>query len=83
MELIPILEHAEDNADFIHNPLCRENIYTCIDFYKRVGYSPPWICYYAIENGELIGCAGYKGKPIGGSIEISRRRSCLGMGISP
>lgn len=43
----------------------------CIDFYKRVGFTPPWICYYAEENGELIGSAAFKGKPVNNTVEIA------------
>jgi [ribosomal protein S5]-alanine N-acetyltransferase len=71
MVLIPILEHAEENPELIGNPLCQDSIYMSIDFYKKVGYNAPWIGYYAEENGELIGCAAFKGKPVNGSVEIA------------
>ena len=35
-----------------------------------MGFNPPWISYYAEDNGHLIGCAGYKGAPKNGQIEI-------------
>jgi hypothetical protein len=41
----------------------------CIDFYKSWIY-PPWICYY-VEEGELIGSAAFKGRPINNTVEIS------------
>jgi hypothetical protein len=31
-----------------------------IDFFKRVGYKEPWISYYAMENGGLVGCGAFK-----------------------
>jgi [ribosomal protein S5]-alanine N-acetyltransferase len=71
MELIPVLEHAEENLEFTSNPLCHESIYMSIDFYKKVGFTPPWICYYVKQNENLVGCAGFKGKPINGTIEIA------------
>ena len=43
----------------------------CVDFYKRVGFNPPWICYYVEEDGELVGSAAYKGRPINNTVEIS------------
>lgn len=43
----------------------------CIEFYKRVGFNPPWICYYAEENGELIGSAAFKGRPVNSTVEIA------------
>lgn len=71
MELIPVLEHAEDNIALTNNPLCKDTIYMSIDFYKKVGFNPPWICYYVSENGDLVGCAAFKGKPVNGQIEIA------------
>ena len=71
MELIPVLELAEENPVFTSNPLCQDSIYMSIDFYKKVGFTPPWICYYVKENQELIGCAAFKGKPVNGQIEIA------------
>jgi ribosomal-protein-alanine N-acetyltransferase len=71
MELVPVYEHIEENADLADDPLLTESLMMSIDFYKRVGFSPPWICYYARQNGELVGCAGIKGKPVNGTIEIA------------
>jgi [ribosomal protein S5]-alanine N-acetyltransferase len=71
MRLIPVKEHAEENPEFIADPRCQESVYMSIDFYKRVGFDPPWICYYAYLDDQLVGCAGYKGKPIGGRVEIA------------
>jgi len=71
MQLLPILETTEENQVFTGNLLCKDTVYMSIDFYKRVGFNPPWICYYVEENGELIGCAAFKGKPINGFVEIA------------
>ena len=71
MELIPIKESLEENEEFINNPLCQESIYMTIDFYKKVGFVPPWIGYYVKQNGDLVGAAAFKGQPINGTIEIA------------
>lgn len=71
MKLLPIKEKLEDNEAFINNPLCAETLPMTIDFYKRVGFVQPWIGYYAEENGNIIGCAGFKGKPVNETIEIA------------
>ena len=71
MTLLPIKETMKENEVFAKNPLCDESLSMCIDFYKRVGFEPPWICYYVEENGELIGNAAFKGKPIYNTVEIS------------
>jgi RimJ/RimL family protein N-acetyltransferase len=32
---------------------------------------PPWISYYAQEDGNLLGSAAFKGQPINGTVEIA------------
>ncbi|MEO7394672.1 MAG: GNAT family protein [Chitinophagaceae bacterium] len=71
MQLIPIKEKLEENEEFTSNPLCQETIQPAIDFYKKTGFVKPWIGYYAEENGQLVGCAGFKGQPVNGTIEIA------------
>ncbi len=71
MKFLPIKETLEENQSFTNNPLCNESLSMCIGFYKKVGFTPPWICYYVNENDELIGSAAFKGKPTNGTVEIS------------
>ena len=71
MQLIAIKQTIEENIDFINNPTCTETLNMCIEFYKRVGFNPPWICYYAEENGELVGSGAFKGNPINNIVEIA------------
>jgi len=71
MHLIAIKERIEDNKRFASNALHLEAIQMTIDFYKKVGFVPPWIGYFAEENGNLVGSAGFKGPPINGTVEIA------------
>jgi RimJ/RimL family protein N-acetyltransferase len=71
MELIPLLEHMDENPEFVNNPRLLESLQMTIDFYKRIGFSPPWIGYYVKENDILVGCAAFKGKPVNGQVEIA------------
>jgi len=71
MELIPVNEHLEENKAFADDPDCRDSLAMSIDFYKRIGFNPPWICYYTKLEDQLVGCAAYKGKPVDGKIEIA------------
>ncbi len=87
MKLIPVKKSLDENEEFTNNPLCQDSIYMTIDFYKKVGFMPPWISYYAKQNENLVGCAAYKGQPINGSVEIAYatfkqcRRQGIGTGI--
>jgi ribosomal-protein-alanine N-acetyltransferase len=71
LELIPVLEHMDENPEFVNNLRCRESLQMTVDFYKRIGFSPPWIGYYVMENEMLVGSAAFKGKPVNGQIEIA------------
>ena len=71
MKLVPILERLEQNEEFVNNPVCKETIFMCVDFYKRVGYTPPWICYYIKDGEEIVGSGAFKGKPTNNQVEIA------------
>jgi RimJ/RimL family protein N-acetyltransferase len=71
MILLPIYQTLAENPAFANNPLCKETLTMCIEFYKRVGFNPPWISYYAEENGELVGSGAFKGKPVNNTVEIA------------
>ncbi|MGP8214963.1 MAG: GNAT family N-acetyltransferase [Bacteroidia bacterium] len=87
MEFLPIKEILEENKEFVSNPDCQDTIYASVGFYKKVGYNPPWICYYAQKNGKLVGSAAFKGQPVNGKIEIAYgtfpqyRQKGIGSGI--
>ena len=71
MQFLPIKEHLEENAEFASHPDCQQSIHMCIDFYKKVGFNPPWICYYVQVDGNLVVAAAFKGKPVGNKVEIA------------
>jgi hypothetical protein len=43
MKLIPISENPEENDHFLDHPLAKVVLEITMEFYKTVGYSPPWI----------------------------------------
>ena len=71
MKLLPIKRTLDENKDFVNHPLCNETLGMCIEFYRKVGFNEPWICYYVEENGELVGSGAFKGKPLNNTVEIS------------
>jgi len=71
MQLLPILPTIEENKAFAVNPLCDGSLGMTLNFYKRVGYNPPWISYYVEDGGELVGAAAFKGKPVNNTVEIA------------
>jgi len=71
MELIPIKQHLHENQEFINHADCSKSLQMCIDFYERVGFNPPWICYYVQEGDQLVAAAAFKGKPVDNKVEIA------------
>ncbi len=71
MHLIAIQERFEENETLASNSLHKETIQITTNFYKKVGFVPPWIGYYVEENNNLVGSAGFKGPPINGTVEIA------------
>lgn len=71
MELLAIKEHIRENKEFASNPLCNDSLDMTINFYKSVGFSPPWIGYYASIDNQLVGCGAFKGRPADGKVEIA------------
>jgi ribosomal-protein-alanine N-acetyltransferase len=71
IELRPIKERISDNAEFLKIPECEESLSMSIQFYARVGYSLPWIGYYATRDGAIVGSAAFKGRPMHGRVEIA------------
>ena len=68
---MPINPTLEANPGFLSDPACKDTLEQSVGFYDKVGFNPPWICYYACEDGRLVGSAAYKGKPTNGSVEIA------------
>ncbi len=71
MQLLPIHQTLDENPDFLQHPDCQDSIYMSIEFYKKVGFQPPWIGYYAQKNDSLVGCCAFKGAPVAGKVEIA------------
>ncbi len=71
MNLLPVLPTEAENSLFQAHPDSWENVLACIDFYNRVGFNPPWICYIVEKDGQFVGGAGIKGKPVNNMIEIA------------
>lgn len=71
MKLLAIENDETLNKDFT-NPECIEILNVFRDLYIKVGFEKPWIGYFASsDNNEIIGVAGFKGKPKNGKVEIS------------
>ena len=72
MKLIPIEVDEALNSEYRSNPECIDILDVYPGFYERVGFIKPWIGYFATwHNDEIIGCGGFKGRPLNGKVEIA------------
>jgi len=71
MKLLAIQEKLEDNPEFISNPACQESLHQTITYFQNIGYSPPWVGYYASVNNKIVGGCAFKGRPVHGKVEIA------------
>ena len=69
--LQPIGKTAEENREFLEHPEFEDVLAATTDYYKIIGFNPPWIGYFAKMENEYVGSAGYKGKPVDNKIEIA------------
>ena len=71
LELIPIKETFEENPEFSSNPDCTETLQMTINHYKDAGFVPPWIGYYVMSGGNIVGAGAYVSKPADNKVEIA------------
>ena len=71
INLIPIGRNRKDLDKYAPNSFIVDifNVYS--SYYDKIGFTLPWIGYFAESNNELIGVGGYKGTPKNGRIEIA------------
>jgi [ribosomal protein S5]-alanine N-acetyltransferase len=71
LELVQIKETLAENSEFESCPECHAILHMTLDYYRVIGYNPPWIGYFAKIRGKVVGSGGYKGKPVDNKIEIA------------
>ncbi|WP_373497686.1 GNAT family N-acetyltransferase [Aquiflexum sp.] len=72
MNLLPIEADDSLNERFRGIPECAEVLDIFVEFYKKSGFTKPWIAYFVSDSdGEIVGGGGFKGKPKNNSVEIS------------
>lgn len=71
IDFVPILQTNEQNIKLAENANCRNVIDATTEYYKKIGFTLPWIGYLAKRNGQLVGSAGFKGRPVNNKIEIA------------
>jgi RimJ/RimL family protein N-acetyltransferase len=72
LELVAITESGELAELVPSTPsVAAEIVEATTQMYRTVGYEPPWIGYFAIENGTCVGTCGFKSPPQNNRVEIA------------
>ncbi len=71
MDLLVIDIDENKNTEFAKYKECRPVLDVYPDYYRRVGFNPPWVGYFIRRGNELVGSGGFKGKPREGKVEIA------------
>jgi RimJ/RimL family protein N-acetyltransferase len=71
VELHLIQPTLEQNARFLSRLDSTEVLDMTVKYYARIGYSLPWVGYFAIIDDAIVGSAGFKGRPVQGKVEIA------------
>ena len=69
--LIPVSPDLEKMKPYLSEPFFELAFNRMTDYYKIIGYELPWVGYFALNESELIGVGGIKGKPRNNRVEIS------------
>ena len=71
MKFIPITTDEKRMTPYLTNAFCKEVFYVFQNYYPKIGFQLPWVGYFAILNGEVLGTGGFKGAPKNNTVEIA------------
>ena len=71
MYLKPIDINEDSSLEIYDNDDCRELFKSYPSYYYKVGYNPPWIGYFIINENIVVGACGFIGKPLNNEVEIA------------
>ena len=59
------------NDEIALSDTMRANCAMGAELHKRLGYTPPWVGYIAVADGQPVGGGAFVGAPQGGKVEIA------------
>ncbi|MDQ2719927.1 MAG: GNAT family N-acetyltransferase [Bacteroidota bacterium] len=71
MTFEPIHIDEDETKERYASPDCQEIFKSYPKYYYKTGYNPPWIGYFVIRDGKVVGVGGFTGKPKDGRVEIA------------
>ena len=71
LQAITIETDPQKMASFIQNDFCQMVFDMFEAYYPKVGFRPPWIGYFFMDEETVVGTGGFKGSPTQRGVEIS------------
>ena len=71
MTLEPIHIDVDPTLPLYATPDCQSLFESYPAYYHETGYNPPWIGYFVIRDGAVVGVGGFVGAPQNGRVEIA------------
>jgi RimJ/RimL family protein N-acetyltransferase len=80
----PILIDEDPTKDVFANAYCQEIFKSYPAYYFKVGYHLPWIGYWVMREGKVVGVGGFVSQPQNGQVEIAygTNKECEGQGVA-
>ncbi len=69
--LEPILIDVDPTQEIYSTAYCKEIFQYYPAYYEKVGYVFPWIGYWVMRDGEVVGVGGFVEQPKDGKVEIA------------
>ncbi len=71
LTLVPILIDEDPDKEMYANDFCRMIFESYPSYYYKMGYNPPWIGYFVMQDDIVVGVGGFISEPKEGKIEIA------------
>lgn len=71
MKLKQITQQEDKTKELYASADCQTLLAMYDDFYPKIGYNFPWVGYFIIREGKIVGSCSFVGQPIGGRVELS------------
>lgn len=71
MILRPIALHEDRLKEEYASPDCQQLISMYEDFYPKIGFDLPWVGYFVVRQGKIVGSCGFVGPPKDGKVELA------------
>lgn len=71
MHLEPIPLCGLSSNPGLSSPECKEILDVYKSYYPKIGFELPWIGYFIIDEGAVVGTCSFTGKPVDNRVEIA------------